>query len=203
MAPRNQDYVPESYEDLYLYYINGEQSLCRQILRSKLPFATEDERESLAHDVWLRMHDHKLMEKFDPSKSNFGGMIFFTTRTVLTTYLSRKSRNPITGLSAGSIVSSSKDEDFEPGEFSIETLFTEEPKMEVETDAKNTVASLFNYARACKTRNSHTRDRSLLPLLNLLSQGFEPYECAECLNVTPSTVQNWIRHLRGAAEATI
>jgi len=198
------DYVPEDYEDLYRYYIIGDgggNSLCHQLIRKILPYSDTDERETLAHDVFLRLLKQKMLERYDPSKSNFGGVIFFTTRTVCTTHLAKKSRNPLTGLKGGTLVSTVAEEgEFEPGTYNLDNLFqTETPDYENQIYNKILLKTLFDWAKEKYENPRHKRDEGLLGLLFLLADQKDAKECGKVLKVTPSTIYNWISVIRDKA----
>jgi hypothetical protein len=201
------NYVPVDYEDLYRYYIIGAghgNSLTHQILRTMMPFATEDERETLAHDVWLRMFEKKILDVFDPTKSNFGGVIFFVTRTIVGNHLNRKGRNPLTGLKGGSLTTgeAAPDATFEPGVYHLDKLFvTETPDPTAVMDLADLFDLLVEECRLLAEKpKSNKRERSLLPLINLLVKECDPEECGEQLDVTPSTIHNWLGVLREMVE---
>jgi len=211
MTTKN-DYIPRDYEDLYRYYILGAgngNSLTHQIIRSMIPYSDQDERETLAHDIFLRLYEKKMLDVFDPEKSNFGGVIFFVTRTIVVNHLNRKGRNPITGLKGGSLTDADPDpegEAFEPGVYHLDRLFVTETADPGEAMYLRKLFELVT--EKCKqlkeeahpTAYRDTRNRSLLPLLELLMLECDPDECGEKLGVTASTIHNWLSVLRGMAE---
>jgi len=195
------NYIPKDYEDLYLYYIHGDgngNSLCHKIIRSILSHSTQDERETLAHDVFERIMKSGMLEKFDPNKANFGGVIFFVTRSIVVNHLDRKGRTPLTGLNGGSLViTDPDDETFEPGVYNLERLFQADiPDAGHALDASTTVENLIIWAKKLHDKPAHKRDASLYPLLGLLHEGFNPKECGQELGVTPSTIHNWLQVLK-------
>ena len=198
---RSQDYVPKDYEDLYAYYIQGSgngDSLCHTLIRSYLKYATDDERETLAHDVFLRLMEKKQLENFDPSKANFGGVIFYVTRTICVNHLSRKERNPLTGLNRGSIVEEDEvEEGFEPGTYALSRLFeAEDLDLDGQIDILHALQSLFQWAHALSNTGASKRDRNLLNLLKMMIQERDVQECSQSLGVTTSTIFNWQKYLR-------
>jgi len=198
------NYIPKDYADLYQYYIAGDgrgNSLCHKIIRSILSHSTEDERETLAHDVFERILKSKMLEKFDPNKANFGGVIFFVTRSIVVNHLDRKGRTPLTGLNGGSLVITDPDEEtFEPGVYNLERLFSADvPDAGNALDAGRVIKSLVTWAKAKYDNPAHKRDSGLYPLIGLLSEGYNPKECGKELGVTPSTVHNWLVVLRTKA----
>jgi hypothetical protein len=206
--PNPNDYVPKNYDDLYRYYILGDgngNSLCRQIMRKILPYATPTETEELSQSVAMRLIEKQMLEKFDPQLGNFGGVIFFTTRTVCVNHLSKKSRNPITGLHGGSLASTDPDDgEFEPGVYSLDRLFgTECPDHETRMYTNIVVTELARRARKLFENPRHKRDESLFPLLKLLLSQHDPKECGAALGVTPSTIHNWLAVLKGMAKEII
>lgn len=204
------DYIPRDYEDLYRYYILGSgngNSLCHQVIRSMLPYSDEDERETLAHDVWLRCRTKELLKIFDPEKANFGGAIFFVTRTIVVNHLNRKGRNPLTGLKAGTLTDLDPGEwTASPGVYHLDRLFaTETPDPGERLDLLKLLKELRDRCAALKekahpTAYQATRDRSLLPLLELLIQECDPEECGTKLGVTASTIHNWLGIIRDMVE---
>lgn len=132
-----------------------------------------------------------MLARWDTTKRNFGGCIFVVTRTIAVNFLSQRGRNPVSGLSAGSLVSTTEDQ-FEPGTYSLDTLFVvSPPDRESQLDAKKQVSKLFAEARKRFRDPKNKRDRNLLPLLNLMLEGRDSQECGELLGVTTSTVYNW------------
>ena len=198
------NYIPKNYEDLYLYYIHGDgrgNSLCHKIIRSILSHSTDDERETLAHDVFERILKSGMLEKFDENKANFGGVIFFVTRSIVVNHLDRKGRTPLTGLNGGSLVITDPDEEaFEPGVYNLERLFQADvPDTGDAIDASAMVENLVIWTKRLYDKPAHKRDASLYPLLGLLREGCNPKECGEELGVTPSTVHNWLTVLKEKA----
>lgn len=200
---KGNNYIPADYDDLYRYYIAGEgklsgTSLAATLIRSHMPYATEDERETLAHDVFVRIMEKDMLLKFDATKGNFGGVIFFVTRTICANYLGRKSRTPVTGLNGGSLQTRDlEDGEFEPGVYSLDRLFGGEvPAPEEAIFNRRILSELFDWAKGLYEAPRHKRDASLYPLLNLMAEQYDAQECGKELSVTPSTVHNWIGVLR-------
>jgi DNA-directed RNA polymerase specialized sigma24 family protein len=202
----DNNYVPLNYEDLSDHYIMGHRdpssgkcgdSLGKMLIRSFLPHSDEDVRKEILQEVFLRLMDKDMLKVFDPTKANFGGVIFFTTRTVCVNYLSRSTRNPLTGLNAGSLSEKVTEEEFEPGVYNLDALFsTDTPHYEEALDARNLVGKV---RRALSHRAEHPgnkRDRSLLPMLEMMNLGMDSKEMATGLGVTPSTIYNWGSYLR-------
>jgi len=199
------NYIPKDYDDLYRYYIRGDgngNSLCHKIIRSILSHSNEDERETLAHDVFERILKNKMLEKFDETKANFGGVIFFVTRSIVVNHLDRKGRTPLTGLNGGSlVVTDPDDEAFEPGVYNLERLFASDvPDSGRAIDASEMVKNITIWAKRLYENPAHKRDASLYPLLTLLYEGFNPKECGLELGVTPSTIHNWLQVLKNKVQ---
>lgn len=197
-AVQDNTYVPKDYEDLYLHYIAGEGSLTRNIVRKMMRHATDDEVEQLCQDVALRMIEKDMLTVFDPTKANFGGVVYFVTRTVVANHLDRKTRNPITGLSRGSIVNHELgDDDFEPGVYNLNRLFAAPtPDYASQIDARDVVSQLLSWADALAVHPQNKRDQCMRSLLDLMMEERDTKEIAKKLGVTVSTVFNWIRVLR-------
>lgn len=195
------DYIPKDYEDLYRYYIVGDgqgNSLVHKLIRSMMPHATDDERETLVQDIFVRIMAKDQLKVFDATKANFGGVIFYVTRSIVVNHLDRKGRNPVTGLNAGSLAATdSEDGEFEPGVYSLDRLFgTDAQDQDAAIDAARLVGKLQAWAKRLYDKPAHKRDESLYPLLGLLAEGNDPKECGAVLGVTPSTIHNWLGVLR-------
>lgn len=194
------NYVPTSYEDLHRHYVIGRgqgNSLVHQLIRTMMPYATDEEKEILPQEIMAKCLQFDVLKLFDTTKANFGGVIFFVTRSVVGNYLGRKSRNPLTGLNGGSLVEKDAEEIFEPGIYSLDRLFGAEESDPVERiEARRLVAALVSWAKGLADAPRHKRDQSLLPLLQRLSLGEETKDIATCLDVSPSTVSNWLLVLR-------
>lgn len=200
----DNNYIPKDYQDLYQYYVIGKgngNSLTHQLIRGFLPYATDDEKETLAHDVFLRCLEKDMLKVFDATKANFGGVIFFVTRTICSNHLSRKSRTPLTGLNGGSLATSDpEDGEFEPGTYNMDRIFGSAiPEVEKEMDAKALVGQLMAWAKELYDTPRHKRDRSLYPLLVLVANQASPEECGEELGVTKSTISNWMKVIQEQA----
>jgi hypothetical protein len=201
----DNNYIPRDYQDLYCHYILGPfpgGSLCAKLIRHFLPYATPDEKETLLHDVFLRIMEKEMLKVFDPTKANFGGVIFFVTRTICTNHLNRKSRSPLGNLRGGSLVERDlEDGVFEPGVYSLDRIFgTEAPRNEEHLYAKRVLGELVSWTKTLYDTPRHKRDQSLFPLLNLLAEQRDPKECGVALGVTASTIANWMKVLKERAK---
>lgn len=189
----NLNYVPKSYEDLYRHYftVKGGKSIVGTLLHGIMRFATEDEMESLMQDVFERMMRGNLLEKFDPAKGNFGGILFVAVRSVAANYLGRKSRDPLGALNAGSLVESTDDEEFEVGTYSLDRRESGED-LERATIARDAVARLKVEVAKLVKKADNLRERSLLKVVDLLAEESTPDEIAVALGVSRGTAHNWI-----------
>jgi len=192
------DFVPSSYDELYTHYILGPESdsFCKKLIRSFLPFAEPDEVDSFAHDVFLRCVTHRMIERFNPEKANFGGVIFFVTRTVCCNHLNKKSRDPLGGLSVKALIDQT--EDGETNLWDLECIVTE--CRGADQDAKDLVKRLMDRLDLLEIEEPSVRSKSLKILLDLLYQGYDIKECADRLGVTKSTIYNWLGFLRKEVE---
>lgn len=196
----DNNFVPKTYQELWLHYIVGNgngDSLVDKLIRNKLKYATEDERESLRCDIFLRMMDFGMIEKFDPAKANFGGAVFFTTRTIVSNHLGRKSRNPITGLCAGSLTSSSpEDGTLVRGEYNMDRMFAPEaPNYEESMTAKTILQEGLYWTERLLEAPKNKRDESLHSVLTMIIAGKDFDEIAKEHGVTRTTVKNWVQHI--------
>jgi DNA-directed RNA polymerase specialized sigma24 family protein len=205
-VPEN-NFIPETYEQMFSHYFIGDgngNSLAASTLKKFLPFADQDEVQVLLQDSILKAMKCRVIEKFDPEKANFGGAVFFVVRSICVNHLKRKSRNPVTGLSAGSLVeaSSDSDEGFTAGEWNLDHVFpAKNDDPEGSFDARSIVEKLTIWTKQMMDAPSHKRDECLHPLLALLAEGRDPKECSEELGVTVSTIHNWRQELKEMALA--
>jgi len=199
-ARKNLDFVPSSYEELHTHYI--ESGIVKTLVRSFLEFGTEEEIEQLPRDIFLRCLDKKVIESYDPAKANFGGVIYFVTRSVCVNYLDRKSRDPVGALCAGTLTTEDpEDEVFVPGTWNLERFYVPGPDIATNYEASELVAWLVKFATTAQENPRNKRDSMLLPLLNLLIEEATPKECAEELNVTTTTITNWMKYLADSLQS--
>lgn len=199
-TPRNFDFIPTNYEELYNHYVVGTagNSIVRTLVRTFMTFGTDEEMETLTQDVFLRCMDKKVIEGFDPAKANFGGVIYFVTRSVCCNYLDKKSRDPVGGLYGGSLtVSDPEDGVFTPGVWNLDRFVSPSQDVAHEYEAKELTSKLVEFATAAKAAPKNKRDESLLSLIGLLAEEYSPQECAAQLKVTTTTITNWMKYLAG------
>lgn len=189
----NFNYVPKNYEDLYQHYfkVTAGKSIVGTLLHGIMRFATEDEMESLMQDVFERMMRHNMLEKFDPAKGNFGGVLFVAVRSIAANHLGKKSRDPLGGLYGGSLVENTDDEDFEVGTYSLDRR---DSGVDVERGAiaREAVAQLKAECTKLVKKADNLRERSLLKVVDLLAAESTPDEIAKTLGVSRGTAHNWI-----------
>lgn len=195
------DFVPSSYEELYNHYVVGVNgnSIVRTLVRSFMKHGTEDEMETLTQDVFLRCMDKKVIEGYNPEKANFGGVIYFVTRSICCNHLDRKERDPVAGLYGGSLTTEDPEEGtFTPGVWNLDRFVVPAQDVAKSYEAAEQVEWLVTFAQQAQANAKNKRDESLLPLLKLLMEEFTPQECATQLKVTTTTVSNWMKYLKEA-----
>lgn len=201
-AQKSNSFVPSNYGELYTHYIKDGSSptLVGSLIRKFVRYASDDEEDSLRQEVAERAIKKDVINLFDPSKSNFGGVMFFVTRSVCVNHLSKKSRSPIGELSVGSIVESDSMED--PGEIELGVWRADdiiEPVLDREydkTEAKILISRLWEIVKEKHSKPITKRDESLKPLMLMMMEQYEVKDCAGKLGVTSSTIHNWISYLR-------
>lgn len=202
---RDFDFVPANYEELYNHYVVGVggKSIVRTLVRTFMTHGTEEEMETLTQDVFLRCMDKKVIEGYDSTKANFGGVIYFVTRSICVNHLDRKSRDPVGGLYGGSLtVQDPEDGTFTPGVWNIDRFMAAGQDVAKEYESKDQISQLVAFATKAKAAPKNKRDESLLPLLSLLAEEYSPQECAEKLKVTTTTVSNWMKYLASVLKPT-
>jgi len=202
MSRRDNDYVPKSYDDLYAFYVEADDSLASNCIRKMTKgFVREEELTNLRHDAFLKMLRHRMLEKFDPAKGNFGGIVYVSCRSVVSNWLRKKAQEPADGLSAGSLIESngSEEETFEPGIYCLDHIFTRNTSYDEVLDARALIGKLFEWARGLAQNPRSKRDESLIRVLEMMSEEFKPRDMAPHLGVATSTVFNWVAVIREKA----
>ena len=166
---RDLDFVPANYEELYKHYVAGEgsNSIVRTLVRTFLTHGTEEELETLTQDVFLRCIDKKVIEGYDREKANFGGVIYFVTRSICCNHLDRKQRDPISGLYGGSLTTEeSSEEGFTPGVYQLDRFYVPTPDIARSYEAHEQVQSLLSHTQALANAPKNKRDESLFALVS-------------------------------------
>jgi len=197
MARLSNDYVPKDYDDLYRYYFLGDGDRTGLVYGCIGKFCrteSSEEKQDLACQIFLRCMERNVLKLFDPMKSNFGGVIFFVSRSICVNYLAKKSRDPIAGLKAGTLVMTSSG-NFEQGVYDLERMddgVDPMAELDVGEHATYLITRLFEWAAERKEDPKVKRDSAFLPLLELMSEGRKVAECGKELGVTSSTIHNWL-----------
>lgn len=205
----SENIIPTNYEELYVHYIlgtEGKQSLCKQLIKSMYRTAEDDEVENLMHDVFLRCQEFDVLAKFDATKANFGGVIFFVTRSVVRNYQNRRKRDVLGTMRAGGLVEVGDEEDFAKGTYRLDSMFITDDSPDsnaLTLDAKVQAEKLLNYAKKISEYPKSLRDKNLFKLLEMMMNEYEVSEMAEKLNVGTSTVHNWMKYLREVAQGLV
>lgn len=195
---RDYDFIPQSYGELYAHYFKPDSKgscIVRTLIRRQMRHATEVELEELSNEIFLRMQATNQLEVFDPKKANFGGAVFYVTRSICCNYMDRKGRDPMTGLNGGTLVEADEEADAErwqPGTYDLSKMQTEQVGTERRFMAKEIVSRLKAWTDALAKNPRHVRDEQLGQLLDLLYEGHDVNECAKRLGRSVTTVTNWV-----------
>lgn len=195
-------YVPRDYEDLYQHYIVGNGSSLGQVLvRRFVPGESIETKEDLLHDVYVRMVKKDVLKLFDHTKSNFGGVVYFVTRTVCVNYLKKKFHDPITNLKSASLEETSPETEGikEKGVMYLDRMESESPGADAliaAIDAERAVRRLRKEVRLVSGARGKARATRLYRLMDYLIDGCTIKECAEKEGVTVSTIYNWMYYLK-------
>lgn len=197
---RETQYVPKNYDELYSCYIEndkGGDTLVKMLLRRFLPYASEEDRRELQNQVFVHAMENRLIAIYDPTKANFGGAIFFVVRTVAVRFLRKRSRDPLTGLKAGSLIETTNlDPMLEMGSYPIDHYFKTSPWQEEKVISQEIVERLRELVRRKSQKPRSVRDKHMMSLLQLMEKEYDTQEIAQNLGVAVSTVHNWISWLR-------
>jgi len=203
MTKPDHSYVPENYDDLYRHYMTDQfgPSLTHQLVRHFVPFGHIDEWDALVHDIFERCMTKDMITVFDPDKANFGGVIYFVTRSVCVNYLSRNSRNPLGELRGGSIQETSEEDEFVAGTYQLDRILQDDTTdIELTVERAEAFGFLLGWAENLAAKPKSKRDRSILPMLKMiLDIGPDVEYLSEALGVTTSTIHNWLSFVRTKA----
>lgn len=185
--------VPADYDELYRLHFMPRNSFVRSILRRRMPLSSPDDIEDMMMEIIERCIRFDIITRFDPTKANFGGMIFNVIRSVSSNWTARVKRDPVTGLRNNAILDKSPDDDSKV--VALDNLFRDE-RLGSSFEFSDRIRSLLEWAESCVRRNENKRDRSMVDFVNLLIEGYTPQEIAEKLGVTASTIHNWRTFVR-------
>jgi len=200
LTPDN-NYVPKDYDDLYRYYMTDEYapSLAHKLVRHFVPFGHTEEWDTLVNDAFVRCMEKDMLKVFNPEKANFGGVIFFVTRTICVNYLSKNSRNPLGELRGGSIQETSEEDEFVVGTYQLDRILEEDGQQDIELTVERAeiFGHLLGWAENLAAKPKSKRDRSISPMLEtILDVGPDVEFLSEKFGVTTSTIHNWLGFVR-------
>lgn len=192
---RRATYVPVDYQDLYEHYFSGEkETLVRGLVVRYAGGWVQDEQdvEDLVQDIFTRMLRLKQLEKFDPSRGNFGLYLQQITRSVVFSWRRKQERTPTKKPQGGATE--------EVADFLMESLQSEASDPEELAQASSLVRYLNSVAETvAEGEGAGNRERAMPELLEVLFGGGEAKDAAAQLGVAASTVSQWRQHLRAVA----
>lgn len=86
--------VPGCYAELFTHYFQDPKGWVAGVIRRFFPRLDSDDLDDILAECWGRMHRQELLEKFDPSKGNFGGLVFQSVRSECLTRMTKLKRTP-------------------------------------------------------------------------------------------------------------
>lgn len=187
-------HVPSDYQDLYETYFDPRddtfvRGLTRRYAGSR---ANDADVEDLMHETFARMLRLKQLEKFDASRGNFGLFLQQIIRSVVFNWHAKNGRTP-------THLRGPVGEDGEAAAW--ETEVDEAPSPEDLVLFADLERCIRRIAEGEADAGAELRDVSLAPMVALLSDGREAKDVAAELEVSPSTITHWRRHLRGLVAA--
>jgi len=195
------EYIPRDYEDLYKAYMRGPGSLAGTLVRKFTPGDKQEVREELVHDVFLRLMEKDMLRVFDRAKANFGGVIYFVTRTVCINYLKHRMRDPLGARRGPTIVEEQDLENREVGEVALDKIVLDETTPERAVGSREQVERLrARLTNTFRGKRQEFRRVGMVAVLECLGRGDSIEEISEELGVTGSTVRNWVGLLRELLE---
>lgn len=178
------DFVPTTYEDLYLHYFADRAGWAAGVVRRYFKGAAESgDLDDLLHDSWMRCRRQELLEKYDPTRGNFGGLIFQAVRSECLNRLGRDERTPTEGAA---------------GLHEIRGAM--EPTQEEDAQAASVLRLLEAVAEeAAEGADPGSRDAKLGQMVAMLLDEATGPEVADALGISKASVCYWRRDLRAKA----
>lgn len=184
MDSARNNYIPKDYEDLYnAYFAPGKLApvLCRKLLFGRQSQDWQDANQ----EAYLRLLNTQILEKFDSSRANFGGMVFLACRSACC----NTGRRGAVELNHLSLVETN--EERIPGAISGNQVPADEGQ-EDRIIAALTVEELRKSAREAKTKGKAKRFQNQEQLIDLLLEGRSREEIAGILKVSRASVDLWV-----------
>lgn len=188
---QGQTEVPSDYGVMHRMYFAGTHCLAYRLAARLVPHGTSQDWEDLAAAAMTRAIQHKILEGYDASKANFGGVVYFLVRSVCVNYLRYRTHDPIGNLRRETVVH----EEGEERDLLLEVVDSKAPYVEDILTKEEVFRKVEEFSHTRTQIGANKRDRSVEELVGLIKLGAEPEECAQKLGVSIPTIKNWTNYL--------
>ncbi len=195
----NNEYIPQSTNDLYLEYFLPPDGLVQQTIRSRSRGRIQnDDVLDLAHVIISKFVEYSLLERYDKRKAtSFKSFLYNIVCTNVYDEMKRLAKTDDSiDVSADTLVS---DED--EGTRTSRHLIAVEATQQTTVEWSETVAAMQEVCDRAARLNRHKRDKSLRTVLAMVKDAASLDYTAATIGVSIGTVRNYIAYIAHGAKA--
>ncbi len=197
----NNEYIPQSTNDLYLNYFLPEDGIVQQTIRSRSRGKIRDDAVlDLAHAIIAKFIEYSLLERYDKRKAtSFKSFLYNIVCTNVYDELKRLAKTDDSIDVSADVVVSDEDE----GTRTSRHLIAVEAVQQTAVEWKETVSAMEEVCNRASRLNRHKRDKSLRTVLAMVRENSTLDHIAGSIGVSIATVRNYIAYIAHGAQAEL
>jgi len=197
----NNEYIPQSTNDLYLNYFLPVDGIVQQTIRSRSRGKIQgDDVLDLAHTIIAKFVEYDLLARYDKKKAtSFKSFLYNIVCTNVYDELKRLAKTDDSIDVSADVVISDEDE----GTRTSRHLVAVEAVQQTKVEWTETVAAMQEVCNRAARLNRHKRDKSLRTVLAMVKDNATLDHIAGSIGVSIATVRNYIGYIAHGAQAEL
>ena len=197
----NNEYIPQSTNDLYLAYFLPADGIVQQTIRARSRGKIQgDDVLDLAHTVIAKFVEYDLLARYDKRKAtSFKSFLYNIVCTNVYDELKRLAKTDDSIDVTADVVVSDEDE----GTRTSRHLVAVEAVQETKAEWTETIAAMQEVCNRAGRLNRHKRDKSLRTVLAMVRESATLDHIAGSVGVSIATVRNYVAYIAHGAQAEL
>lgn len=197
----NNEYIPQSTNDLYLNYFLPVDGIVQQTIRSRSRGKIQGEDVlDLAHTIIAKFVEYDLLHRYDKRKAtSFKSFLYNIVCTNVYDEMKRRAKTDDSIDVTADVVVSDEDE----GTRASRHLVAVEATQQTAIEFSEKVTAMQTVCNRAAHLNRHKRDKSLRTVLAMVRENATLDHIAGSIGVSIATVRNYIGYIAHGAEAEL